>query len=95
MTKEEETITVNDTDELVEKDPYLFLITLSHPFVTDLENFEGNAHHIVYQTDNNSRKKQFSVQYFNVCSDVAINSTTALTVNKVLNLSLPLPLPCL
>jgi len=47
MTKEEETITVNDTDELVEKDPYLFLITLSRPFVTDLQNFEDNAHHIL------------------------------------------------
>jgi len=52
MTKEEETITANDTDELVEtysreKNRYMFLITLSHPFVTDLQNFEDNAHHFV------------------------------------------------
>jgi len=51
MTKEEETITANDTDELVEtysrRRIDMFLIMLSHPFVTDLQNFEDNAHHFV------------------------------------------------
>jgi len=53
MTKEEETITAIDNDELVETYSrrkiyvYMFLITLSHPFVTHLQNFEDNAHHFL------------------------------------------------